>query len=108
MKHEHRTNWGRHHGGRPPPPAPHPPSRNGAGTGLMPSALRLPEDVDLTPRGATEEVGLTLTPPPRYRSLLVPLDGSPFGEHALPLALGIARRSGADVRLVHAHSPLES
>jgi nucleotide-binding universal stress UspA family protein len=74
----------------------------------MPSALRLPEGVNLTPRGATKEVGLTLTPPPRYRSLLVPLDGSAFGEHALPLALGIARRAGADVRLVHVHSPLES
>ena len=30
-----------------------------------------------------------------YRSLLVPLDGSAFAEHALPLALGLARRSGA-------------
>jgi nucleotide-binding universal stress UspA family protein len=30
-----------------------------------------------------------------YRTLVVPLDGSPFSEHALPLALGIARRAGA-------------
>jgi nucleotide-binding universal stress UspA family protein len=44
----------------------------------------------------------------RYRSLLVPVDGSPFGEHALPLALGIARRTGADVRVVHVHRPPES
>ena len=29
-----------------------------------------------------------------YRSLLVPLDGSDFGEHALPLALSLARGSG--------------
>jgi nucleotide-binding universal stress UspA family protein len=35
------------------------------------------------------------------RTILVPLDGSAFGEHALPLALGIARRAGATVRLVH-------
>src|SRR4051812_14391768 len=67
-----------------------------------------PIHADLTLRGATEHVGPTLTSPPRYRSLLVPVDGSPFGEHALPLALGIARRTGADVRLVHVHRPLES
>jgi nucleotide-binding universal stress UspA family protein len=35
-----------------------------------------------------------------FKSILVPLDGSPFGEHALPLALSIARRSGAALRLV--------
>lgn len=38
-----------------------------------------------------------------YHVLMVPLDGSPFGEHALPLALIIARRSGAHLHLVHAH-----
>jgi nucleotide-binding universal stress UspA family protein len=41
-----------------------------------------------------------------YRSILVPLDGSTFGEHALPLALGLARRSGASLRLLHVHTPL--
>src|SRR5262249_51238501 len=41
-----------------------------------------------------------------YRSLLVPLDGSQFGEQALPLALTIARRAGATLRLVHVHPPL--
>ncbi len=40
-----------------------------------------------------------------YRSLLVPLDGLPFGEHALPLALSLARRSGATLHLVHALMP---
>lgn len=40
-----------------------------------------------------------------YRSLLVPLDGSRFAEHALPRALTIARRSGATVHLVHVHIP---
>jgi nucleotide-binding universal stress UspA family protein len=38
-----------------------------------------------------------------YRSILVPLDGSAFGEQALPLALGIARRAGAKVQLAHVH-----
>jgi nucleotide-binding universal stress UspA family protein len=41
-----------------------------------------------------------------YRSILVPLDGSPFGEQALPLAVGIARRSAAHLRVVHVHVPL--
>jgi nucleotide-binding universal stress UspA family protein len=40
-----------------------------------------------------------------YHSILVPLDGSMFGEHALPLALSLARRSGARLQLVHVHSP---
>ncbi len=43
-----------------------------------------------------------------YRSLLVPLDGSPFGEQALPLALGIARRAGASLEVVHVLPPLAS
>lgn len=38
-----------------------------------------------------------------YRSLLVPLDGSQFGEHALPLARAIARQTGATLHLVHVH-----
>jgi nucleotide-binding universal stress UspA family protein len=41
-----------------------------------------------------------------YRSILVPLDGAPFGEHALPLALSIARRAGASLQLVHVAVPL--
>jgi nucleotide-binding universal stress UspA family protein len=40
-----------------------------------------------------------------YRSILVPLDGSPFAEHALPRALMIAQHSGATVHLVHVHVP---
>jgi nucleotide-binding universal stress UspA family protein len=40
-----------------------------------------------------------------YRTVLVPLDGSSFGEHALQLATTLARRSGARVELVHVHSP---
>jgi nucleotide-binding universal stress UspA family protein len=40
------------------------------------------------------------------RSILVPLDGSTFGEHALPLALAIARRADATLRLAHVHQPV--
>jgi nucleotide-binding universal stress UspA family protein len=32
-----------------------------------------------------------------YRTLLVPLDGSAFAEHALPAALAIARRCRAGI-----------
>ena len=35
-----------------------------------------------------------------FKSILVPLDGSPFAEHALPLAVAIARGSGATLRLM--------
>src|SRR5262245_54825569 len=42
------------------------------------------------------------------RSLLVPLDGSPFGEHALPYALHIARRTGATLHLLNVLSPIAS
>jgi nucleotide-binding universal stress UspA family protein len=107
MKREPRNNQLRYRDGRPPLGGVS--GRWGAnGTGgLSPADRPRPVHAGL-PAGETEEVGLTLTPPSRYRSLLVPLDGSPFGEHALPLALGIARRAGAHVRLVHVHSRLES
>jgi nucleotide-binding universal stress UspA family protein len=36
-----------------------------------------------------------------YRSILVPLDGTAFGEHALPMARTIARRFGSTLSLVH-------
>jgi nucleotide-binding universal stress UspA family protein len=39
--------------------------------------------------------------PVKLRRLLVPLDGSAFGERALPLAADIARRAGAELQLVH-------
>jgi nucleotide-binding universal stress UspA family protein len=37
------------------------------------------------------------------RSILVPLDGSTFGEHALPIAASLARRAGATLHLAHVH-----
>jgi len=40
--------------------------------------------------------------------ILVPLDGSPFGEHALPLALSIAQRAGATLHVAHVHEPVTS
>lgn len=41
-----------------------------------------------------------------YRRIMVPLDGSPFSERALPLAIALAHRSGAELRLVHVLVPL--
>ena len=38
-----------------------------------------------------------------FRTVVVPLDGSPFAEQALPHALGIVRRAGATLDLVHVH-----
>jgi len=40
------------------------------------------------------------------RSIFVPLDGSGFGEHALPLALSLARRIGASLHLSLVHEPV--
>jgi len=40
-----------------------------------------------------------------YPSILVPLDGSAFAEHALPIARGIALRAGAALQLVYVHVP---
>jgi nucleotide-binding universal stress UspA family protein len=39
-----------------------------------------------------------------YRSLLVPLDRSPFAEQALPLAVSITRRANARLDLVEVHA----
>jgi nucleotide-binding universal stress UspA family protein len=38
-----------------------------------------------------------------YRRILVPLDGTRFGDHALPYAVDIAARTGASIELVHVH-----
>ena len=41
-----------------------------------------------------------------YSSILVPLDGSPFAERALPVAQAIARRHGATLHLLSVHALL--
>jgi nucleotide-binding universal stress UspA family protein len=41
-----------------------------------------------------------------FRSIYVPLDGSPFAEQALPLAAEIARRSGALLQVALVHHPV--
>src|SRR5437764_12135571 len=55
---------------------------------------------------ARKQVQYLRKEPCMYRKLLVPLDGSTFGEHALPLALSIARRAQAAIELVHVHVPV--
>lgn len=42
-----------------------------------------------------------------YRRILVPLDGTRFGDHALPYAITIAARTGATLELVHVHHRTE-
>jgi nucleotide-binding universal stress UspA family protein len=41
-----------------------------------------------------------------YRKILVPLDTSEFAEHALPMALALARRSRASIHLVVVSAPI--
>ncbi len=43
-----------------------------------------------------------------YRTIMVPLDGSTFAESALPLAISVARRTGAGLQLVAVHEPIPS
>jgi nucleotide-binding universal stress UspA family protein len=43
-----------------------------------------------------------------YQNVMVPLDGSPFSEQALPLALDIARTGGATLRLTYVQLPVSS
>ena len=38
-----------------------------------------------------------------FRSIVVPLDGSAFGEQALPYAMALSCRTGAVLKLVHVH-----
>jgi nucleotide-binding universal stress UspA family protein len=40
-----------------------------------------------------------------HTSILVPLDGSPFAEQALPAAAALARRMGARLHIVRVHEP---
>ena len=40
-----------------------------------------------------------------FNSILVPLDGSPAAEGALPLASSIARQAGASLEIMRVHEP---
>jgi nucleotide-binding universal stress UspA family protein len=40
-------------------------------------------------------------------AIMVPLDGSAFGEQALPLARQLARKARAELHLVHVHQPVQ-
>src|SRR5688572_14409378 len=42
----------------------------------------------------------------KCRSILVPLDGSDFAEHALPTAVSLARRHGATLHVVRVYVPV--
>ena len=41
-----------------------------------------------------------------YAAIMVPLDGSTWADAAIPVAVDLARRSGATLELVHVHAPL--
>lgn len=41
-----------------------------------------------------------------FRCIVAPVDGSPFGEHAIPLAAAIAHDAGVPLHAVHVHEPL--
>ena len=49
-----------------------------------------------------------LSSPHPFESIVVPLDGSHFAEHAIPLALALARRSGGVLKLVRVFTPGET
>src|SRR5947209_4210854 len=76
-------------------------------------APRLPVNPMVSNDNRTHSPGPGPSPPGRrnpseaamYRTILVPLDGSALAEQALPLALSVAHRARADLRLVRVHSP---
>jgi len=47
-----------------------------------------------------------MSSPGRFQSILVPLDGSPLAEQAIPFVLAIAERARCKVKLVLVHRPL--
>jgi nucleotide-binding universal stress UspA family protein len=51
----------------------------------------------------TSEEGSVTHDPSSFRSILVPLDGSPFAEQAVPLAARTAQRAGSKLRLILVH-----
>jgi len=49
--------------------------------------------------------GSSTRPGTRIETIVVPLDGTDFAEHAIPLAVAIARRSGAVLKLLRVFTP---
>jgi nucleotide-binding universal stress UspA family protein len=88
----------RHYGLRPPPAA----DNVRANTAEVRTASTAA--AGRAPRAFADSLSVAEADP--IRTILVPLDGSPFGEYALPLAAGIARRAGAKLRVMHVHTPL--
>lgn len=41
-----------------------------------------------------------------YRTIAVPLDGSDLAERAIAVAGALAKRDGAEVRVLHVHTPV--
>jgi nucleotide-binding universal stress UspA family protein len=58
--------------------------------------------------GRSERPDQAAMRPLQLRTILVPVDGSPAAEHALPYALALARRTGAKVALVGVYSTLQA
>src|SRR5262245_13824867 len=69
------------------------------------ASLRLHDERSHTSRPALDDG--VYTSGSKIKSILVPLDGSPFAEHAIPLAVAIAEQSGAVLNLVHVIAPAE-
>lgn len=69
-----------------------------APTGRLPKRPHLTESLQA---GALQESGK------RFRRILVPLDGTPFAEHAIPLAVGVAEQCNAVLQLVHVLVPTD-
>ena len=64
---------------------------------------QLLRDYDARGRKGKAEAGRQVVQALKFRSVLVPLDGSPAAEHAIPWALDIASRAGGYIRFVHVH-----
>jgi nucleotide-binding universal stress UspA family protein len=59
------------------------------------------ESAGHSPRAAEKPGELT------FREVIVPLDGTPFAEHALPWAIQIAELAGAPLRMIHVHQHMQ-
>ena len=103
MKHEHRSNWIRHHGGRRSPAASDRWGHERPGRRQCARGLRR----KLTVQRATKEVGLTLVPPPRYRSSSCRWTANRSGS-TLCRSPWDGERDGAEVRVMHVHCPLQA